>query len=129
MAVVNGNTVLLKIGANVIGSQRGVSFESSAEMLDISDKTDDDAVFIPGKRTDTVSLSSFYDVGDTNGYAAMRTAYEANTPVTLFWAEGGADLKTNTTSYISSLSVSAPEHGPAECEVSLQVSGGWSAAP
>ena len=125
---VHGNTILMKIGTDTIGSQKGVSFESSAEMLDISDKTDEDAVFIPGKRTDTVSLSSFYVVADT-AQAAMRTAYEANTPVVLFWAEGGANLKTNTTSYISSLSVSAPEHGPAETEVSLQVSGGWSAAP
>ena len=126
---VNGNTILMKIGTDTIGSQKGVSFESSAEMLDISDKTDEDAVFIPGKRTDTVSLSSFYVVADT-AQAAMRTAYEANTPVVLFWAEsGGTNLKTNTTSYISSLSVSAPEHGPAETEVSLQVSGGWSAAP
>jgi hypothetical protein len=125
---VNGNTILMKIGTDTIGSQKGVSFESSAEMLDISDKTDEDAVFIPGKRTDTVSLSSFYVVADT-AQAAMRTAYEATTPVVLFWAEGGANLKTNTTSYISSLSVSAPEHGPAETEVSLQVSGGWSAAP
>ena len=128
MAAVNGNTILMKIGTDTIGSQKGVSFESSAEMLDISDKTDADAVFIPGKRTDTVSLSSFYVVADT-AQAAMRTAYEANTPVTLFWAEGGTNLKTNITSYISSLSVSAPEHGPAETEVSLQVSGGWSAAP
>lgn len=128
---VNGNTILMKIGTDTIGSQKGVSFESSAEMLDISDKTDEDAVFIPGKRTDTVSLSSFYVVADT-AQAAMRTAYEANTPVTLFWAEdigaGVVNFKTNTTSYISSLSVSAPEHGPAETEVSLQVSGGWSAA-
>ena len=115
----------MKIGSDTIGSQKGVSFESSAEMLDISDKTGADAVFIPGKRTDTVSLSSFYVVGD-DAQAAMRTAYEANTAVTLFWAEGGSNLKTNTTSYISSLSVSAPEHGPAETEVSLQVSGGWS---
>jgi hypothetical protein len=127
MAAVNGNTILMKIGTDTIGSQKGVSFESSAEMLDISDKTDEDAVFIPGKRTDTVSLSSFYVVADT-AQAAMRTAYEANTAVTLFWAEGGTNLKTNITSYISSLSVSAPEHGPAETEVSLQVSGGWSAA-
>ena len=124
---VNGNTILMKIGTDTIGSQKGVSFESSAEMLDISDKTGADAVFIPGKRTDTVSLSSFYVVADT-AQAAMRTAYEANTAVTLFWAEGGTNLKTNITSYISSLSVSAPEHGPAETEVSLQVSGGWSAA-
>ena len=125
---VNGNTILLKIGANAIGSQRGVSMDSSAEMLDVSTKDDADAVFLPGKRTDTVSLSSFYIVGDTNGYALLRSAYEANTSVTLFWAEDASDLKTNTTSYVSSLSISAPEHGPAECEVTLQVSGGWSAA-
>jgi hypothetical protein len=123
---VNGNTILMKIGTDTIGSQRGVTMDSSSEMLDVSTKSDDDAVFIPGKRADTVTLNSFYVVGDT-AQAAIRTAYEANNAVTLFWAEGGTNLKTNTTSYISSMSISAPEHGPAESEVTLQVSGGWSA--
>ena len=129
---VNGNTILVTVGGAEIGSQRGASFESSADMLDVSDKTSRDAKFIAGKNTDTVSCSSFYVVGDIP-QAALRTAYDAGTTVSLIWHEGaddgtdtvGATLRTAATAFVSSLSVSAPEHGPAETEVSFQVSGGW----
>jgi len=125
MPVVNGNTILLKIGDNEIGSQRGVTMDSSTEMIDLSSKAGDDGIFLPGKRTDTVSLSTLYVEDDATGYGLLRTAYEGNSPVILFWAEGNSDVKTNTTSYVTSLSISAPHNGPAEMEVSLQVSGGW----
>jgi len=128
---VNGNTILVTVGGAEIGSQRGASFESSADMLDISDKTSNDAKFIAGKNTDTVSCSSLYVVADT-AQAALRTAYNAGTTVSLIWHEASTDGTDATgatlltaTALVSSLSVSAPEHGPAETEVSFQVTGGW----
>jgi hypothetical protein len=128
---VNGNTIIVQADATEIGSQRGASFESAAEMLDISDKTSNDAKFLPGKNTETVSCSAFYVVGDT-AQAALRTKYEAGGTVALHWFEGvtdgtdgtGASLRS-ASAYVSSLSVSAPEHGPSETEVSFQVTGGW----
>ena len=83
---VNGNTILVTVGGAEIGSQRGASFESSADMLDISDKTSNDAKFIAGKNTDTVSCSSLYIVADT-AQAALRTAYDAGSTVSLIWHE------------------------------------------
>ncbi len=128
---VNGNTILVTVGGAEIGSQRGASFESSADMLDISDKTSNDAKFIAGKNTDTVSCSSLYIVADT-AQAALRTAYDAGSTVSLIWHEASTDGTNATgstlltaTALVSSLSVSAPEHGPAETEVSFQVTGGW----
>lgn len=128
---VNGNTILVTVGDAEIGSQRGASFDSSADMLDISDKTSNDAKFIAGKNTDTVSCSSLYVQADT-AQAALRTAYNAGSSVTLKWHEASTDGTDGTgstlltaTAFVSSLSVSAPEHGPAETEVSFQVSGGW----
>ena len=128
---VNGNTILVTVGGAEIGSQRGASFDSSADMLDISDKTSNDAKFIAGKNTDTVSCSSLYVVADP-AQAALRTAYNAGTTVSLIWHEASTDGTDGTgatlltaTAFVSSLSVSAPEHGPAETEVSFQVSGGW----
>ena len=124
---VNGSTILMKIGANVIGSQKGVSINSNAEMLDVSTKDDSDGVFIAGKRTDELTLSSFYIVGDSNGYGALRSAYEAGTAVDIYWAEGGTDYKRCQNALVSSISLDAPADGPSECEVSLQISGGWGA--
>lgn len=128
---VNGNTILVTVGGAEIGSQRGASFESSADMLDVSDKTSNDAKFIAGKNTDTVSCSSLYIVADT-AQAALRTAYDAGSTVSLIWHEASTDGTNATgstlltaTALVSSLSVSAPEHGPAETEVSFQVTGGW----
>lgn len=129
---VNGNTILVTVGGVEIGSQKGATFESSAEMLDVSDKTSDSAKFLAGKTNDTVSCSSLYVVGDT-AQAALRTAYNAGTSVSLIWHEQSTDgtdgtgstLLTAATAFVSSLSVSAPDHGPAETEVSFQVSGGW----
>ena len=128
---VNGNTILVTVGGAEIGSQRGASFESSADMLDVSDKTSNDAKFLAGKNTDTVSCSSLYVVADT-AQAALRTAYNAGSTVSLIWHEASTDGTDGTgatlltaTALVSSLSVSAPEHGPAETEVSFQVTGGW----
>jgi len=129
---VNGNTIIVSVDAKEIGSQRGASFESAAEMLDISDKTSNDAKFLPGKNTETVSCSAFYVVADAS-QLALRTKYESGGTVDLIWFEGSTDgtddspasnLRT-ATAYVSSLSVSAPEQGPAETEVSFQVTGGW----
>jgi len=131
MAVVNGNSIIIYIGNTAVGSQRGVTFDSSAEMLDISDKTSADAKFISGKRTDTVTLSSFYLAAGDAPQAALRTAYEAGSSVEVDWVESSTDgltgtgLRTAENAFISSLSVNAPEHGPAETEVTLQITGGW----
>ena len=121
---VNGNTITIKIGDVVVGSERGCTIDSAAEMLDVSTKSDDDAAFIAGKRTDTVTLSSFYIVSDT-AQAALRTAYEAGSVVEVDWVEGGASLNQCDNALVSSISISAPDHGPAEAEVVLQCSGGW----
>tara|TARA_R110000824_G_scaffold240314_1_gene428953 strand:+ start:444 stop:848 length:405 start_codon:yes stop_codon:yes gene_type:complete len=127
---VNGNTIIIHTGDAVVGSQRGVTIDSATEMLDVSDKTDTDAKFIPGKRTDTVTLSAFY-VRDDTAQAALRTAYNTNAAVEVDWFHtstdglSGSGEFTCLTGYISSLSVSAPDHGPAETEITLQISGGW----
>lgn len=131
MAAINGNTILIHVGNAVVGSQRGVTIDSSADMLDVSDKTSNGAKFIAGKTTDTISLSSFYVVGDVP-QAALRSAYDAGTEVDVDWYEDvivsgtptSTQLKT-AQALVSSLSVSGPDHGPAETEVTLQITGGW----
>lgn len=134
---VNGNTIVLYADvsgtATAVGAQRGVSFNRSAEMLDVSDKSDADGKFIAGKRTDTVSLSSFYVESDA-AYRALRTAWEGGTAITATWYEDQTDDATdNPTSFksctgalVTSISIDAPANGPAECEIQLQISGGWS---
>ena len=75
MAAVDGNEIGIIIGSDLIGYQRGATITRSAEMLDVSTKADDDAAFLPGKRTMNVEASAFYVTGDT-AYGALVTAYE-----------------------------------------------------
>lgn len=123
MAVETGNDIVVDIGGTVIGHQRSATFARSAEMLDISDKSSDDALFIPGKRTFNVECSSFFAT-DAAAYAALVTAYEGGSSVTLAWSNDGGSTDYKTASaHIGSMSVDAPSHGPAELSVSFQCTG------
>ncbi len=126
MAAVDGNEIGIIIGSDLIGYQRGATITRSAEMLDVSTKADDDAAFLPGKRTMNVEASAFYVTGDT-AYGALVTAYEAGSSVTLVWsdnANAGTPTAVKTASaYVSNMSIDAPAHGPAEISISLQATG------
>lgn len=126
MAAVDGNEIGVLIGSTLMGYQKGLSISRNADMLDVSTKADDDAVFLPSKRTMTVDCDAFYVSGD-GAYGDLVTAYEAGSAVTVVWtdnANAGSPTTVKTGSaYVSSLSLSAPAHGPAEISISLQVSG------
>jgi TP901-1 family phage major tail protein len=123
---VDGNEVGIIIGSDLIGSQKGASISRTAEMLDVSTKADDDAAFIAGKRTMNVECNAFYVTGDP-AYVSLVTAYEAGTSVTMIWSDDAnavtpATVKT-ASALVSSLSLDAPAHGPAEISISLQATG------
>lgn len=123
---IDGNEIGIIIGSDLIGSQRGATITRSAEMLDVSDKTDDDAQFLAGKRTMNVECNSFYVTGDS-AYGSLVTAYEAGSAVTFIWsddANGGSPGTVKTASaFVQNMSLDAPSHGPAEISISLQASG------
>ena len=123
---IDGNEIGILIGSDLIGSQKGATITRSAEMLDVSTKADDDASFLPGKRTMNVEANAFYVTGDT-AYGALVTAYEAGSSVTLVWSDDANAVSPGTvktaSAYVSNMSVDAPAHGPAEISISLQASG------
>ena len=122
---VDGNEIGITIGGTLIGSQKGASISRAAEMLDVSTKASDEAAFLPGKQTMTVECSAFYVAADT-AYAALVDAYEDGDSVTMVWtdtANGAASTVKTASAYVSSLSLEAPAHGPAEISISLQATG------
>tara|TARA_R110000772_G_scaffold203982_4_gene314136 strand:+ start:1585 stop:1971 length:387 start_codon:yes stop_codon:yes gene_type:complete len=123
---VDGNEIGIVIGTDLIGSQKGATITRSAEMLDVSTKSSDDASFIAGKRTMNVEANAFYITGDT-AYGALVTAYEAGTPVALIWSDNANDASPTAVksagAFVTNMSLDAPAHGPAEISISLQVSG------
>tara|TARA_R110000868_G_scaffold191793_3_gene436048 strand:+ start:206 stop:592 length:387 start_codon:yes stop_codon:yes gene_type:complete len=123
---IDGNEIGILVGSDLIGSQKGATITRSAEMLDVSTKADDDASFLPGKRTMNVEANAFYVTGDT-AYGALVTAYEAGSSVTLVWSDDANAVSPGTvktaSAYVSNMSVDAPAHGPAEISISLQASG------
>lgn len=123
---VDGNEIGILIGGVVIGSQRGATVTRSAEMLDVSTKSSDEAAFIPGKQTMNVECNAFYVTGDA-AYGTLVDAFEDGQSVTMVWSDdvnAGSPATVKTASaYVSSLSLDAPAHGPAEISISLQASG------
>jgi TP901-1 family phage major tail protein len=123
---VDGNEIGILIGSDLIGSQRGATITRSAEMMDVSDKTSDEAKFLPGKQTMNIECSAFYVSSDT-AYAALVDAFEDGQSVTVKWSDNANGVTPTTvktaSAYVTSLSVDAPAHGPAEISISLQATG------
>jgi TP901-1 family phage major tail protein len=123
---VDGNEIGILIGSDLIGSQRGATITRSAEMMDVSDKTSDEAKFLPGKQTMNIECSAFYVAADT-AYGALVDAFEDGQSVTVVWSDNANGLTPTTvktaSAYVTSLSVDAPAHGPAEISISLQATG------
>lgn len=123
---VDGNEIGIMIGGTVIGSQKGASITRSAEMLDVSTKSSDEAVFIPGKQTFNVECNAFYVTGD-DAYGNLVDAFEDGASVTMVWSDdisaGSPSTVKTSSAYVTSLSLDAPAHGPAEISISLQGTG------
>lgn len=123
---VDGNEIGILVGGNLIGYQRGATISRGAEMLDVSDKTSDEAKFLPGKQTMNIECSAFYVAADT-AYGDLVDAFEDGQSVTVVWSDNANALSPTTvktaSAYVTSLSVDAPAHGPAELSISLQATG------
>ena len=108
MAAIAGKGGSARLGLNTIAEVTSWSLDISADMLDSTSLGDTWREFVAGLNGATGSVEVKWDVvTDTNGQAALQTAFLAGTTVTL-------DLYTNATkyysgsAYISSLSIEEP---------------------
>ena len=108
MAAIAGKGGSARLGVNTIAEVTSWSVDIASDMLDSTSLGDSWREFTPGLRGATASVEVKWDVvTDTNGQAALQTAFLAGTSVTL-------DLYVNSTkyytgsAYISGLSIEDP---------------------
>ncbi len=123
MAPKNGNDFVLSIGGTAVGSQRSVSINRTADMIDQSAKGDDDATFLFGRRGGTIELDNLYIEGDT-AYDAIESAFNNGTTVaaTLVRSSTSSTLKT-ATCYIESFNETWSDNDIATATMTLRIDG------
>lgn len=103
------------------------SFNLTAEMLEVSDKTSEWAQFIAGKKGATANVTVFADADDATGQTMLRTALYKGTTVFCFIGSLGTDGAPAEgelfEALVSSVSETNDNAGVASRDIALQVTG------
>ncbi len=125
---VNGDTVLLYVDISatptLLGSQRGLNIEESADAIDISDKDDEETKLLAGRISGRIRLTHLFVAADT-AYLELQAALRAQTLVTVYRYEGGSQIE-QISGVVTNISGDFPDNGAAEVTVEIATSGAWS---
>lgn len=119
----NGTDVLLLIDGDVVGSQRGVTFDETTAEIDTSSKESRAMRVIGGRYGATVSLDALY-VPDDNAYARLKAAMRSGTLITVIRQEEG-DVTESAPALVTSMSESFPDQDAATISAALRIDGEW----
>lgn len=119
----NGTAVLVMIDGDVIGSQRGVTFEETTAEIDVSSKDSRAMRVVGGRYGATVSLDALY-VPDDNGYERLQAAMRNGSLITVIREEEG-DVLESAAALVTKLSGEAPDQDAATISATLRIDGEW----
>ena len=119
-----GLDLLIYIGENPIGGQRGASYEMSAESIDISTKTTGAwKAKIGGAKEWTAECEGVFFFNET-GFEAAKTAFKAGTPVQLKFTKRGEPTKGEQgNAIITSIAIDAPYDDAMTYSISFEGAG------
>jgi TP901-1 family phage major tail protein len=131
-----GNDFLLHVQTGVtaggvpifteVGGQRGLSTETSREMIDLSDKTSDHSKSGYGRQDTTASLEGIMMEGDA-GYNALENAINNKLPILAEIRDRGVTYQQATV-LISSLSKEYADNDAVSASMEMQLNSPWAAA-
>ncbi len=121
-----GTDILLKIGDDIIGGQRNLALDRTADAIDMSSKQDGDARNEQGRRSSSLTVDVLYDPTDS-AYVSLETAYEGRTKITAYKVENGAVTKTSQC-IVTNIGEAHPDNGASVVSVGLTLDGGWTGA-
>lgn len=128
---INGAEVLLAVNTGteavpawwVIASQTGVNFKADYPEINASGKQDASDVFLPGRGSETCTLTYYYVPGDA-GSAALKQAARARERIKIRRQEEGDQIE-EAYAVITSRGEDFPDQAPGTINVDIRVSGGW----
>jgi len=111
------------VGTHVVAEIDTWSMDESADVLDATDYgSGGDAEMLPGIRTRTGSFEGNWYYGDTEGQAALQTAFSGGQSVTLRLQEHSGSTVYGT-AYIVGISKSVPVRDKIRATFSFQFTG------
>lgn len=134
-AGINGSVVLLQFRTGTapdvyttVAGQRGLSISRERTMIETSAKDDNDATFIGGRRSSTVSLDGLVLASDTSR-AAIEAAFDASPTVNgrIRRTAIGAEAARQAEVIISSMELEFPDDEESTWTAEFQVTGPWTA--
>ena len=119
----NGKDILVLIDGDVVGSQRGVTFEETQAEIDVSSKDQREMEVIAGRYSATFNFDALY-VPTDNGYERIKASVRNGSLVTVIRQEEGAILES-AAALITSVSEAGPDQDAATIAVAGRISGPW----
>ena len=121
-AAIKGLDLLISIGAQTLGGQRGATLNRSSEVIDITNKVSGGwKENVSGFKEWSVDADGLF-ITDDAAYLALETAYAAGTAVEVKLAKG-AELVYSGSAYITDFPVEAPYDDASTYSVSLTGTG------
>jgi hypothetical protein len=123
----NGLAVTIKLGSNDIGGINSITFDPTADMLDITAfGGTGDREFLPGLRGATLTLAGDYDYGDTNGQKVLVDNFLTGTKLEsptkpVFTVDGTIGFTADA--YVSGFSANPTVEGKVTVSYTLQLTG------
>lgn len=116
---------------DLVGFSKNLSYPSSRNMIDASDKdSDSDSEFEPGRRSRTIDGTFNYDLADggDTGQGHAKTSFEADSEsaAKLYWLitdNVTGNIQHYGEGYCSNHEISYPDEGMAEVSLTIQVTG------
>jgi predicted secreted protein len=119
----NGTDVLVLIDGQVVGSQRGVTFEENTAEIDVSSKDSRAMRVIPGRYSATASFDGLY-VPDDTAYLMLQDANRQGFLVTLIKQVAGSVIES-CAALVTKISEAAPDQDAATVSIDIRVDGEW----
>lgn len=123
--VINGNTIGLYIGTDLIALGRSSDFSIEMSSIDVTTKDSSGATeIIPGLRSNSFNAEFLFDNDSTQGYEEIYDAWLAGTLLTVVDQSGTAgDIMYSSSAYVTSATKSNPANDVVSVSVSFQATG------
>ncbi len=110
-----------------VGCQRGLDITENNEFADTSCKNSGNRTGLPGRYSASITLDAVY-LYDDNAYTALKNAQRNRQVIQVMVKRTGVNIEY-ASAVIASMARSYPDQEVRTLSVTLEITGGWTAAP
>jgi hypothetical protein len=125
MAVLNGNSIGVYVGGQLIGCLTNASFSSTNNTVDVTCKDNNgDRAILPSGNSATVDFEGLFNPSSTYGLADLVDIHKNKTEVSIAIGDQ-ANLTIYAQAYLNTLSFSGPLNAATTFSGTFEITGSW----